>query len=495
MRLSLGLFLLMFLQSCYINESENKKEDFYKTEAGAEMLKRPVFEKPNTDQDIFIQVNKVYSSKSNPLLDKNINIVIKSPIGIVAAIDFADPTLSISPDANVDLSKKFIVNFKNQTLASYFEYLKNITGYQLELVGSIVYIRSIQSKTWNLQSLSAQENQTLSSARVNVGSEDEDAPVAVNNKSSWEEIVNHVKAIMNRGELSTTAQKNLKKSFTAASVVTNNQQLGTISAIGTPQKISLVDDWIDNLINASNRQVHLQVQILDVTVDESVGRGIDWNLISKQSSGFQIDNSAGQVIDAAGIISIGTPAGAVIDLGKRITLDVMLNLLSKQGRVRVDNQINVTTRNGREAYITTGDEFSFTSKILATPDINGIVTTTAEIERMNVGVDMRVTPKILPDNRIVINVVPVISSLKSFTTLDSGGEEFKTPNIGLQKLATQVIVENGKTIHLGGLVASKVANAAKGLPGGGFMDLFFKGSQKSLERREIVILITPTIVR
>jgi type II secretory pathway component HofQ len=42
--------------------------------------------------------------------------------------------------------------------------------------------------------------------------------------------------------------------------------------------------------------------------------------------------------------------------------------------------------------------------------------------------------------------------------------------------------------------ASKVANAAKGLPGGGIMDMFFRGVQKSLERREIVILITPTIV-
>jgi type II secretory pathway component GspD/PulD (secretin) len=44
-------------------------------------------------------------------------------------------------------------------------------------------------------------------------------------------------------------------------------------------------------------------------------------------------------------------------------------------------------------------------------------------------------------------------------------QEFKTPNIALQKLRTQVIVESGKTIHLGGLIASKVANAAKGLPG------------------------------
>jgi Flp pilus assembly secretin CpaC len=48
----------------------------------------------------------------------------------------------------------------------------------------------------------------------------------------------------------------------------------------------------------------------------------------------------------------------------------------------------------------------------------------------------------------------------------------------LAELRTQVIVESGKTIHLGGLIASKVANAAKGLPGGGIMDMFFRGVQK-----------------
>ncbi len=189
----------------------------------------------------------------------------------------------------------------------------------------------------------------------------------------------------------------------------------------------------------------------------------------------------------------------MLDLGKKITLDVMLNLLSKQGKVRVDNQPNITVANGREAYITTGDEFSYVASIDSKADAQGQVTTTSNVERMNVGVDMRVTPKILPDGRIAINITPVVSSLKSYSVLTSGSgssiQEFKTPNIALQKLATQVIVESGKTIHLGGLIASKVANAAKGLPGGGLLDVFFKGDRRSLERREIVILITPTIVR
>ncbi len=487
----------------------------------------------NTKNNIDAQVDTLFKQKQSPIvfesepmpifvsikapqdltLAQKVNIAIKAPINLLAAIDFADNSLSISADAGVDLDKTFSIKFNNQSLARYFDYLQNMTGYHLSLLDGVVYIKSSESKTWQLQSLSISSEQPTTSAKTDIKSSDTKATApTVPDLSDWQQIVDHVKAIMNSDH---TIQKNQASSVisaivsaaavdnqqlgTVSAIVVDNQQLGTISAMGLPLKIKQVDLWLDELIKSSNRQVHLQVQVLDVTVDNAVGQGINWNLISDQSSKFQIGNKAGVSIDGAGLISIGTPAGGLIDLGKKITLDVMLDLLAKQGKVRIENQPNITVTNGAEAYISTGDEFSFVSQVNATPDDNGNVITTSEIERMSVGVEMRVTPKILPDNRIVVSIVPIISSIKSFTTFTSGSgmsvQEFQTPNIALQKLATKVIVENGKTIHLGGLIATKVVNAAKGLPNAGIFDVFFRGTQKSLERREIVILITPTIVR
>jgi type II secretory pathway component GspD/PulD (secretin) len=433
-------------------------------------------------------------------LAQKVNISIKKPINIIAAIDFADSTLSISPDSGVDLNKKFNIKFNNQTLGVYFDFLENITGYHIELLDGVVYIKSIQTQTWHLQSLSS-DNVEISSAKSDIGASIQKQT----NVDGWNEIIEQVEVIMNLDDspkflfaIKKDAEEEAKMRIKAFSVV-HNKQLGTVTVTGVPKKLEQVDIWLSGLIKSSNRQVHLQVQVLDVTIDESVGQGINWNLISKQSSGqFQISNNSKQVIDGAGLVSIGSPLGTALNLGNKISLSVMLNFLRKQGNVRVDNQPNITVTNGREAYITTGDEFSYIASIKSATDAQGQITTTSDIQRMSVGIDMRVTPKILPNNRIVVNIVPIISSIKSFTTLTSGSnnsmQEFKTPNIALQKLRTQVIVESGKTIHLGGLIASKVANAAKGLPGGGIMDMFFRGVQKSLERREIVILITPTIV-
>ena len=509
--LSTLTLLMLMVSSCTTNENKESIDTIVEKMLSKEYS--PIVFNPEPTP-AFIVVKEPKDLK----LEQKVNVSIKQPINIIAAIDFADSTLSISPDSGVDLNKKFNVKFNNQTLGVYFDFLENITGYHIELIDGVVYIKSIQTQTWHLQSLSL-DNVEISSAKNDIGASTQEKQT---NVDSWDEIIKQVKIIMNLDDRpkflfkiikavkkgaqegdKEGAKEEAEEQIKAFSVV-HNKQLGTVTVTGMPKKLEQVDIWLSGLIKSSNRQVHLQVQVLDVTIDESIGQGINWNLISKQSSSkqssgqFQISNNSKQVIDGAGLISIGSPIGTALNLGNKISLSVMLNLLRKQGNVRVDNQPNITVTNGREAYITTGDEFSYIASIKSATDAQGQITTTSDIQRMNIGIDMRVTPKILPDNRIVVNIVPIISSIKSFTTLTSGSnnstQEFKTPNIALQKLRTQVIVESGKTIHLGGLIASKVANAAKGLPDGGIMDMFFRGVQKSFERREIVILITPTIV-
>ena len=513
--LSTLTLLMLIVSSCTTNENKESIDTIVEKMLSKEYS--PIVFNPEPTP-AFIVVKEPKDLK----LEQKVNVSIKQPINIIAAIDFADSTLSISPDSGVDLNKKFNIKFNNQTLGVYFDFLENITGYHIELIDGVVYIKSIQTQTWHLQSLSLDNVEISSaknSAKNDIGASTQEKQT---NVDSWDEIIKQVKIIMNLDDRpkflfkiikavkkgaqegdKEGAKEEAEEQIKAFSVV-HNKQLGTVTVTGMPKKLEQVDIWLSGLIKSSNRQVHLQVQVLDVTIDESIGQGINWNLISKQSSSkqssgqFQISNNSKQVIDGAGLISIGSPIGTALNLGNKISLSVMLNLLRKQGNVRVDNQPNITVTNGREAYITTGDEFSYIASIKSATDAQGQITTTSDIQRMNIGIDMRVTPKILPDNRIVVNIVPIISSIKSFTTLTSGSnnstQEFKTPNIALQKLRTQVIVESGKTIHLGGLIASKVANAAKGLPSGGIMDMFFRGVQKSFERREIVILITPTIV-
>ncbi|VVM25735.1 hypothetical protein BSPWISOXPB_7771 [uncultured Gammaproteobacteria bacterium] len=395
--LSTLTLLMLMVSSCGTNESKENIDSI--VEKMLSEKHSPIVFNPEPTP-AFIVVKEPKDLK----LAQKVNISIKKPINIIAAIDFADSTLSISPDLGVDLNKKFNIKFNNQTLGVYFDFLENITGYHIELLDGVVYIKSIQTQTWHLQSLSS-DNVEISSAKSDIGASIQKQT----NVDGWNEIIEQVEVIMNLDDspkflfaIKKDAEEEAKMRIKAFSVV-HNKQLGTVTVTGVPKKLEQVDIWLSGLIKSSNRQVHLQVQVLDVTIDESVGQGINWNLISKQSSGqFQISNNSKQVIDGAGLVSIGSPLGTALNLGNKISLSVMLNFLRKQGNVRVDNQPNITVTNGREAYITTGDEFSYIASIKSATDAQGQITTTSDIQRMSVGIDMRVTPKILPTIELLL---------------------------------------------------------------------------------------------
>jgi hypothetical protein len=151
------LFLSVFLSACSSIGSNTKNNIDTQVDAlFKQQQSHIVFEKE--PMPIFVSIK----APQDLTLAQQVNIAIKQPINLLAAIDFADNSLSISADVGVDLNKTFSIKFNNQSLSRYFEYLQNITGYYLALVDSVVYIKSSESKTWQLQSLSISSDQRQS---------------------------------------------------------------------------------------------------------------------------------------------------------------------------------------------------------------------------------------------------------------------------------------------------------------------------------------------
>jgi DNA-binding GntR family transcriptional regulator len=161
----------------------------------------------NVKNNLEVQAEKLLSQKHSPIvfqaeatpvivtiksvkdkkLSKKVNIASTQPLNIIAAINYADSELSVYPDSGVDIDKELFVKFHNQTLEKYFNYLENLTGYQIELIDSVVYVSSKQSKTWHLQSLSKNVGSLGNSASSEVES-DGNAPtvVSANDGENWD---------------------------------------------------------------------------------------------------------------------------------------------------------------------------------------------------------------------------------------------------------------------------------------------------------------------
>ena len=245
--------------------------------------------------------------------------------------------------------------------------------------------------------------------------------------------------------------------------------------------------------------MHLQGAILDITTTRGEGYGIDWNAIYQNSAGDKSVTFAGETTQALSIVDGGNwSVAASIPFGN-LTLDAIVESLREQGSVTLQSQPRLTVTNGYTAYLGSTQEFSFVSGVEFLPltaSGNGNVASdtaiTTTLSRVNVGIKIAVTPKMLDDGKILVDIVPILSSITGFTSISSGGEVFETPNIALQELATQVITTSGTPIYLGGLIVNRVLQNTQRLPiKNKLLAKALGGAKFEQENSELLIVITP----
>jgi type II secretory pathway component GspD/PulD (secretin) len=115
--------------------------------------------------------------------------------------------------------------------------------------------------------------------------------------------------------------------------------------------------------------------------------------------------------------------------------------------------------------------------------------TTESIEFLDTGIILRVTPSVDRNNRILLEIHPEVSQ---GVVSDDG-----IPSKSTTQVSTRMLVPNGKTVFLGGLIKHSVSNSREGIAGLGDLPVIgglFANDATGLTSTEIVILITPRIV-
>ncbi|NIQ11392.1 MAG: pilus assembly protein, partial [Gammaproteobacteria bacterium] len=107
--------------------------------------------------------------------------------------------------------------------------------------------------------------------------------------------------------------------------------------------------------------------------------------------------------------------------------------MSEYGEVELLTQPNVTVRNGSYAYISTGEEFTFIGEIKTEEGNDNNDRTTASLDSVRVGVTLAVTPRVLGDGRIMLEIWPVISSVSGTSSFTVQGASYQVPNIALNE--------------------------------------------------------------
>ncbi len=226
-------------------------------------------------------------------------------------------------------------------------------------------------------------------------------------------------------------------------------------------------------IDAKPVQVMIEAKILEVTLDNNETYGINWRSIAHPSDG---SGSLG-----LGTVNNSNPSGFFVNFVNN-NVDLFLEVLESQGRVRTLSTPKLLTIENQDASVVIGDRIGYKT----TTTINAV--TTESIEFLESGVILKVRSTVDDNNQILLNIHPEVST----GTISDGIPSQKTTEV-----TTQLIVPDGASIFIGGLMRNSQSEREAGvpylrrIPG---LKWLFASREKININTETLVLITPKII-
>ena len=268
----------------------------------------------------------------------------------------------------------------------------------------------------------------------------------------------------------------------------------------TGTKIEEVRDLIKQL-DVPVKQVLIEARIVEVTKDFSQDLGIRWGVSKPQhlSGTLAGANQLAQGVAPANVIPytqrlnldlIANPASGVIPasvgialakLGDNILLDLELSALESEGRAELISSPRLITINQQSAIIESGQEIPYQESTSSGA--------TAVAFKKAV-LSLKVTPQITPDSKILMDLQVNQDTPSPQTYLG-------VPAILTKQIQTNVLVNNGQTIVLGGIYKQDKNKSINRIPFFGELPVvgaFFRNTQVTLQNDELLIFITPKII-
>ncbi|MBS7806183.1 type II secretion system secretin GspD [Variovorax sp. PCZ-1] len=258
-------------------------------------------------------------------------------------------------------------------------------------------------------------------------------------------------------------------------------------------------------------QVLVEVLIAQVSSTRAAEFGIQWQTGLGKAGNSVVGGlgtnfgSTGNIIglssakDAAGLASVGIGPGLNLGIARQINgvyvLGALAKFLEDSNEGNILSAPNLLTLDNEEAKIVVGRNVPFvTGQFTNTGASGGGATNPFQtIERKDVGLTLRVKPQISEDGQVRLQVFQENSGIEGNTTSNANG-----PTTTKQSIETNVMVEDGGILVLGGLAEDSFTNGAQKVPGLGDIPLFgnlFKSESRNRDKRQLMLFMRPVIVR
>ncbi len=267
-----------------------------------------------------------------------------------------------------------------------------------------------------------------------------------------------------------------------------------------PEALKRVDDLITTLDQAE-LQVEIEARVILTTSEVARDLGMRFGFTGEMSPRlgntlpFAFPNSA--ELGGESLSSPAGPSAASLALGSingAFQLNVQLAALESQGKIKTLLSPRIVTQNNTRAQITRGEEIPYTTQVVLPAAVSGAtVQTVPTVQFKTAALNLQVTPRITSANTVILEV-----------DVDNGSRgaavnQFNT-NIAIntQRAQTTVLVGDGATTVIGGIQVTVDSDSEERTPGLWrlpWIGRLFRATSKTSTQDEIVIFITPRIIR
>ena len=235
-------------------------------------------------------------------------------------------------------------------------------------------------------------------------------------------------------------------------------------------------------------EVRKVLATLDIRIPQVVVQvhAIDVNASVLRDMGF-----FGGLSDSAfgGVVTDSAQTRISLSLFDATVFFFQLRALVTEQKARILSAPRITTLDGNKATILVGDKIP----IFTVTTQAGVTTTTTTFE--NVGVKLEVTPRVNTGNLITVNLKPEVSRVLEIVSGPGGAQ---APRVGTRSVDTTLVVTDGQTIVMGGLISQEERKTTIKIPLLGDIPIIgelFRFTSTSTGESEVIFLITPQIVR
>lgn len=522
--------------SCANQTARNDASAVIRAEMDAATAARPAVVVPAQISDA-LQVNDTAAAAAQTPAEARFDLIVNNALArevFLAMVTETRYSMLMHPDVTGPLS----VTLRGVTVREALEAIRDVYGYDFKIDGRriTVFPPTLQTRIFTVNYLNAQR-EGRSEIRVNSGATSVPGSGSVAGQPATPQGSGQSpqqQQAFENSRLATTSRTDFwgelgvaLRGIVGAGVGRNvvvSPQSGVVAVRAMPDELRQVEAFLKATRISVQRQVMLEAKIVEVQLRDGFQSGVDWSLLRGRGTGgvvstntnplSQLNISAvpplqrASLPDVTAFPTIGNGLFGLVFSQTNFT--GVLSFLETQGNVHILSSPRVSAMNNQKAVLKVGTDEYFVTGVTGgtistgtTSAGNTTTLPTITLSSFFSGIALDVMPQIDQDDTITLHVHPSVSSVTEVVkVVDLGGSvgsvRLPLPANSSNETDTVVRVSDGNIVAIGGLMQLQSRGTRSGLPGSTnvpVLSTLLGNQEQTGSKREIVVLIKPTIIR